>query len=102
MSETSTFVARAFCSVDEENAEYEDGMRGAYASVACRESDLIGAVQAIASELAENALTLRGFDFIFDTSYMDREPSEYETELISRLSSYPVQFENVHYFKPDS
>lgn len=102
MADTPTFIARAFCSVDKENAEYEDGTRGAYASVACRESSLLRAIQAIASELAENALTLRGFDFIFDTNYIDREPSDYEAELISRLSSYPVQFENVHYFKPDS
>ena len=102
MSEIRTFSSRAFCTVDEYNAQFSEGMRGAYVVVVCKAENLEAAVHAILNELAEYALTVRGFDFIADLAYADTEPSEYEAKLIERLDTYPVQFENVHYFPPDS
>jgi len=77
-------------------------MRGAFVNIACKAPKISEAIELIAAELSENCLTLRGFEFIFDTNYLDRAPSDYEAKLIRRLQTYPIQFQNVHYFKPDS
>lgn len=101
MTKNTTFVSRALCSVDEQNPAFRRGMRGAYINVVCNSESVENAVSSITSELKENTLSVRGFDYIFDLNYLDREPSEYEKELIQRLSAYPIQFENVHYFPLD-
>ena len=97
-----TFTGRAFCSVDESNPEFVKGMRAAYIPIVCKAGDVQEAIGMMVSELSENALSLRGFDYIFDINFLDRPTSEVEDKLIEKLSSYPVQFENVHFFKPDS
>ena len=102
MAKNCTFTGRAFCSLDADNPEFDNDMRGAYVSIVCRTTDIQEAIRAIASELSENAMTLRGFDYLFDIDYLDRNTSDYEDNLISKLDSHPVQFKNVHFFKADS
>ena len=102
MPSKNTYVGRAFCSVDSSNPEFDEGMRGAFVVIVCSADNILEATKITMSELAENALTIRGFEYFFDTNYVDRELSNYEIGLIARLGSYPVQFENIHYFKPDS
>lgn len=101
MVENCIFAGRALCSVDDANPQFRNDMRGAYVPIVCSAADIAAAVEAIRKELSESALTLRGFDYLFDVHYLDRKPSIYEDQLIARLESYPVQFENVHYFKSD-
>lgn len=98
----SVWVAKAFCRVGLARAEYREGHRGAYVVVVCRAASLIEATQLIVSELAESDLDVRGFEHLLESAYLDRPMSEYEEMLSSRLASYPVQFENVHFFKPDT
>jgi len=98
----SNYVGRAFCSVMPSNPEFKKGMRGALITVVCRSESLKHAVEDISAELSESLLSVEGFEYIFNEAFIDRELSGYEELLIERLASYPVQFENVHYFKPDS
>lgn len=102
MKPKTTFLSRVFCSLEIGNSEFESGMRGAIANVVCLAFDISEAVEMISETLKSYALTVRGFDFVFDLDYADRPPSEYEKQLISKLDKFPVQFENVHYFPPDS
>lgn len=97
-----TFCGRAFLSVMQSNSEYANGMRGACSVVVVRASDIVVATDLIYTEFEENALSLRGFDYLFDVNFMDRLPSDYENHLIARLGTYPVQFKNVHYFPADA
>lgn len=99
---TDKYIARAFCSVGEGNPEYSDGMRGAYVNIVCLAGSLRKAVKLMSKELSEIELKIVGFDFVFDERFLDRAPSEYERALLARLETYPVQFEKVHYFPPDS
>jgi len=99
---TEIFIGRAFCSVEEANPEYSEGMRGAYVNIVCSAKSLRKAIKLMSKELLEIDLKITGFDFIFDERFLDRAPSEYERTLLDKLGSYPVQFENVHYFPPDS
>ena len=93
---------RAFCRLSTDRPEFQDGFRGAYVVVACRAASAGEAVSLIESELLESDLMLSGFDYLFDIASMDRDLTEYEIKLNSRLSAYPIQFENVHFFKPDA
>jgi len=97
-----TWVGKAFCILSECNEAYDEGFRGAYIVVVCRADEIEAAISMIKSELLESSLILSGFDYFFEENVMDRSVSDYESELIGRLSQYPVQFENVHFFKPDS
>ena len=99
MPNSAIFAGRALCSVDRSNPEFTEGMRGAYIAIVCRAHDISSAVDCISKELAEHALTVRGFDYLFDIKYFDRKSSKYEDKLVHRLGIYPVQFEDVHYFK---
>lgn len=101
MTPNCNYVARAFCLVKPENEEFKYGMRGALVTVVSRAESISAAVQYISAELAENLLEVEGFEYIFNTEYLDREISEYEAVLIARLDEYPIQFQNVHYFNPD-
>jgi hypothetical protein len=97
-----TWICKAFCTISETRPEFIDGFRGAYVVIACLASDISEATCSIADELFESGLIVKGFDHLFDTLYIDRSLSEYEEALISRLESYPIQFEDVHFFKPDT
>ena len=98
----NTFVGRAFCSVAPDNPAFHRGMRGAYVTIASAADSIEVAVQLIISELLENKLEVMGFDYLYDIRYSEGVSSVYETSLISKLNLHPVQFENVHFFKPDS
>ena len=102
MTHFLTFVGRGYFSVLPQNPEFNKGMRGAYSVVAGRAENLMSAIEAIEIEFSESCLSLRGFDYIFQIDFLDRQLSEYEVRLIERLDLYPVQFENVHYFPGDS
>jgi hypothetical protein len=100
--ENSDWIGKAFCVVTASRPEYESGSRGAYVVFACRAPGLSDVVRLISTELEESGLEVRGFEFLLDARYIDRPLSDYEQMLRSRLDPYPVQFENVHFFKPDS
>lgn len=101
MSNT-VWSGKAFCTLSNCRPEYQEGFRGAYVVFVCSAVSISEASRLIETELFESELILKGFEYFFDVDHMDRQPSEYEEKLISRLDSYPVQFENVHFFKPDS
>lgn len=95
------WIGKAFCVVGQDRPEYANGARGAYVVFACRALSLVRATEMICKELSESELRACGFEHLFDIDYLDRSLSDYEEMLISRLGSYPVQFENVHFFKED-
>ena len=101
MSE-ATWFGRAFCTVGAVREEFRSGHRGAVFSFACRAPTVLDCVAMVREEAVENSLDLKGFEFIMQKDYMDREPSGYEQELEERLGEYPVQFKNVHFFMPDT
>ena len=96
------WLGKAFCVVSPESDQFHSGHRGALVVFACQAVDIVDCCRRISSELAENGLNLRGFEYLMDQAHIDREISKYERGLIDRLASYPVQFENVHYFKADA
>ena len=102
MSDKNKYIGRAFCSVLEVNPEYLNGMRGAFVTVACSAGSIATAIGKVSEELSEIALQVHGFENFYDFRYLEGVPTEYEEELLGRLSSYPVQFKNVHYSPPDS
>lgn len=85
-----------------ESDQFRSGHRGAVVVFACQAIDIVECCRQISSELAENGLNLKGFEYLMDQAHIDREISAYEQELVDRIGSYPVQFENVHYFKGDA
>ncbi|MEQ9003771.1 MAG: hypothetical protein RIE74_09405 [Pseudomonadales bacterium] len=98
----SVWTGNGLCSVTSQRPEYEDGARGGYVIFVCKAPCISDAAKLVETELMESGLILRGFEYLFDSSYMDRRMSDYEETLASRLDLYPVQFEDVHFFKPDS
>jgi hypothetical protein len=96
------WLGKAFCIVKPGTEQFNNGNRGAYAVFVCKASEITECCRLISMELAENHLEIRGFEWLVDKVYADRATTDYEDELIERLETYPVQFENVHYFKGDS
>ena len=96
------WTGNGFCSVASDRPEYRNGARGAYVVVACTTESIRSAAKLIEAELTESGLILRGFEYLMDIVYLDRQLSDYEEILVSRLDSYPVQFEDVHFFRTDS
>jgi hypothetical protein len=95
------WLGKALCYLESSNSQYLEGNRGAYLIFVVSSKNLGEAVNLICSELLENGLKIVGFEYFFAEKYLDREPSNYEIRLIERLDKYPVQFENVHFFKGD-
>jgi hypothetical protein len=102
MDDNSVWLGRAFCSVAKENPEFAKGNRGAILNFACSAPSIEQCTQLLANEMTRIELELRGFDFLFQKEYLDREPSEYEAGLVDKLNTYPVQYHNVHFFKGDA
>jgi hypothetical protein len=103
MTEVSfVWLGKGFCTLTPENDQYEAGHRGAYVVFACQARDIVECCQQVRNELVEHRLVLVGFEYLIDQAHIDRELSTYERELIDRLGAYPVQFQNVHYFKGDA
>jgi hypothetical protein len=96
------WLGKAFCTVASESDQFRSGYRGAIVVFACQTTNVVECCRLISSELAESGLILIGFEYLMDRTHIDREISTYEKQLIDRLESYPVQFENVHYFKGDA
>lgn len=63
---------------------------------------MIEAIALISAELDENGYELLGFESFLPADVLDRELTNYEQELVSATSSYPVQFKDVHLYKPDA
>ena len=101
MTENNIYIGRAFCTVLANNPEFEDGMRGAFVTFACLTGSIQMAISKVSEELAEIELQVNGLENLYDCRYMTEAPSDYEKSLMERLESYPVQYENVHYFPPD-
>jgi hypothetical protein len=101
-TQTSIWLGKAFCAVGQDRMEFRDGYRGAVFVFCCLANDISDCVELIFKESNENKLWITGFEYLFEREYLDREISEYEKQLISRLDAYPVQFEHIHFFLPDS
>ena len=91
----------AFCSVLPNNSEYALGMRGAFVPICAKASDMGEAVTIIREELAENFLELEGFESFYNDLHFHEPASAVMANLIDKLESYPIQFDDVHYFPPD-
>lgn len=99
---SAVWLGKAFCTVAPNNDQFRLGYCGAFVVFACQAVDIVECCRLVSSELAENGLILKGFEYLMDQARIDRDISTYEDELVHRLGSYPVQFENVHYFKGDA
>ena len=98
LPDTEIWLGRAFCTVARSNAE---PAKSALLNFACNAPDVVSAAQLVQRECQENAMQVQGFEYLMCRPYMDREPSEYEMELISKLIEYPVQFRDVFVFGAD-
>jgi hypothetical protein len=101
LSEDQIWLGCAVCSVVRNSARYGNNI-GAILNFACYAKDIIEATALVHAECLENDLVVRGFDYLVCRAYMDDEPSQYEAELIQKLSSYPVQFDDVHTYPADA
>jgi hypothetical protein len=97
-----TWVGRAICSIVSGSTRYDREFSGAYLNFACAAENVSACVDLAVKECEENDLLIIGFEFLECVAFMDRELSEYERGLVEALPGYPVQFVNVHLFKPDS
>ncbi len=95
----ATWLGTANCTLFSEHEQYQLGYRGAVLIFVVLADSLMDAVQLIENECLENKLMIVGFERLSNRAYLDGEPSDYEAKLISRLAQYPVQFEDVHFFK---
>ena len=98
----SRWFGRAFCTVGASRPEYATGHRGATFTFACAAPTLLECASLVCSEAVENQLEVRGFEYLMQEEFMDRDISPYEVELAEQLPVYPVQFKNVHFFLPES
>ena len=102
MDKKTIWFGQAFCTVEKNRSEYASGHRSALFVFCCCAPSLIDCVAMIAEESAENNLCLRGFEYIMQKDYMDRELSPYELQLENQVHIYPTQFKNVHFALPDT
>lgn len=102
MDESTVWFGRAFCTVGKERSEYVAGYRSAIFTFSCLASTVLDCVAMVIEEASENELHVKGFEYLMQKEYMDREPSSYEIELEEQLPSYPVQFKNVHFALADT
>lgn len=102
MDQDQTYHGRVFCVVLSDNPEYDQGMRGAFVPICSSAANYVEALGLISSELAEHHLQLEGTEQFFNEKYFDGVPSKDMSVLLDRLSEYPVQFSDVHYFPADS
>ena len=100
-SEQSIWLGTAFCTLGPQHEQAGLGYRGAYVPFACAALDIVDCCRLVASELADNNLILKGLSDLTDAAYHEHALTEYQQRLVERLQGYPVQFENVHYFKGD-
>jgi hypothetical protein len=100
--DTEIWIGRAFCTVAAEKPKPSSKTNGALLNFACTAEDVATAVRLIVSECQDNEMVVQGFEYLMCKAYMDREPSEYEIELIGKLKDYPVQFRDVFVFGPDA
>jgi|SRR6476646_7102490 len=98
--EEQTWLGRATCSILPNSTRYGKNT-GATLNFACRAKDVAEAAALIQRECLENDLVIRGFGHLECRAYLDEEPSDYEIELIERLSLYPVQFHDVYTYPSD-
>jgi hypothetical protein len=96
------WIGKALCSLAPSHHQYTLGYRGAIFVFVCLAEKIASAVEQVCSECDEHGLAIVGFEYLYNQAHMERETTEYEDGLIRRLTSYPVQFENVHYYKPDA
>lgn len=100
--EQNIWLGKALCAVSPTHHQFADGYRGAIFVFACMSDDISGAVKQICQESSENNLSVIGLDYLYNRAHMEREPTEYERGLIGKLNSYPVQFEDIHFYKADA
>ena len=102
MEKHTVWLGKAICALTPSHKRFNDGYRGAIAVVCSLAPNISCAVEQICTEFLQLDLAVIGFEYIENQAYIEREPSEYEAELIAKLESYPVQFADVHIFKPDA
>jgi len=76
--------------------------RGAFVNFACVAEDAAASVALLQRELAGNDLQITGFDWFIDPNFADETPADYHAKLMGRLDSYPVQYTDIHLYKPDT
>lgn len=96
------WLGRAVCSLEPGHEQLNGGYRGAILVFATCADDVVTAVRLLYEECLENKLRVIGFDYLFNLARLEREPSEYEEQLIEKLGLYPVQFKNVHFHKHEA
>jgi hypothetical protein len=94
-------MGTAFCTLGTDHDQSDLGYRGAYVPFACEAPDIVECCRLLASELADSKLVLNGLSDLTDAKYHNRALTDYQQRLVERLKGYPVQFENVHFFKAD-
>lgn len=92
----------AVLSLAETNPQRAKGNIGAYAGFACRGQNIHEALKALYLEFEESGYLVMGLENMNALDMMDRPLTEHESHLVEALSSYPVQFKNVHLHKGDA
>jgi hypothetical protein len=101
ISEQNIWLGKALCALSPTHHQFAGGYRGAIFVFVCASDEISGAVEQICRECSESNLTVIGLDYLYNRAHMEREPTEYERGLIGKLASYPVQFEDIHFYKAD-
>ena len=101
VDQNTVWLGRAHCALTNSHNQYSAGYRGAFVVFACRAENITLAVDQFCRELAEHNLIVIGFEYLENQPYMERGPEGVEIALIEKLETYPVQFADVHIYKPD-
>ena len=97
----STWLGTATLVLANTNPKRAEGFIGGFAGFASSAENIAEAVKALRDEFEESGYSLVGIDNMLPAHMLDRQLTDYETELMDAIGSYPVQFKNVHLHKGD-
>jgi hypothetical protein len=83
------------------NPKRAEGFVGAFAGFACSAENIVEAMKSLCREFEESGYVLIGVESMLPVHMLDRQLTDYETELVEATNQYPVQFKNVHLHKGD-
>jgi hypothetical protein len=84
------------------NPKRAEGFTGAFASFACKASNIVEAVDALCKEFEESGYVLVGIEHMLPVESLNRQLTTYESVLVAAVATYPIQFRDVHLHKGDS
>lgn len=101
MQQKGVWVGTATLLLASANPKRAEGFVGAFSGFACSAENIADAIKALHREFDESGYILVGVESMLPVHMLDRQLTDYETELVEATSQYPVQFKNVHLHKGD-